>query len=120
MRTRLWRCALSLLLAAPAAARAQAVTGSLEGRIASEQGEPLANAVVTVSGPFLQGTRSGTTDARGYFQLQAMPPGEYELRLAYIGYRPLVIQSCDVFVDKEGLVYANDYNGGLYILEYHG
>jgi hypothetical protein len=34
--------------------------------------------------------------------------------------RPLVIQSCDVFVDKEGLVYSNDYNGGLYILEYQG
>lgn len=34
--------------------------------------------------------------------------------------RPLVIQSCDVYVDKEGLVYANDYNGGLYILEYEG
>jgi hypothetical protein len=31
--------------------------------------------------------------------------------------RPLVIQSCDVYVDKQGLVYANDYNGGLYILE---
>ena len=34
--------------------------------------------------------------------------------------RPQVIQSCDVFVDAGGLVYANDYNGGLYILEYHG
>ena len=31
--------------------------------------------------------------------------------------RPRVIQSCDVYVDKEGLVYANDYNGGLSILE---
>ena len=31
--------------------------------------------------------------------------------------RSRVIQSCDVYVDKEGLVYANDYNGGLYILE---
>jgi hypothetical protein len=31
--------------------------------------------------------------------------------------RPLVIQLCDVYVDKEGLIYANDYNGGLYILE---
>ena len=30
------------------------------------------------------------------------------------------IQSCDVFVDKAGLVYANDFNGGLYILEYEG
>ncbi len=34
--------------------------------------------------------------------------------------RPLVIQSCDVWVSKEGLVYSNDYNGGLYIMEYEG
>ena len=32
--------------------------------------------------------------------------------------RPLAIQSCDVWVSKEGLVYSNDYNGGLFILEY--
>ncbi|MEM9223218.1 MAG: hypothetical protein AAGB11_12560 [Pseudomonadota bacterium] len=34
--------------------------------------------------------------------------------------RPLVIQNCDVWVSQDGLVFANDYNGGLYILEYHG
>lgn len=34
--------------------------------------------------------------------------------------RPLVIQSCDVFVDASGLVFSNDYNGGLYIMEYLG
>ena len=34
--------------------------------------------------------------------------------------RPRVIQSCDVFVDVSGVVYATDYNGGLYILEYNG
>lgn len=32
--------------------------------------------------------------------------------------RSHVIQSCDVFVDVQGLVYANDYNGGLYILRF--
>ena len=32
--------------------------------------------------------------------------------------RAQVIQSCDVWVSKEGLVYASDYNAGLYILEY--
>jgi len=31
-----------------------------------------------------------------------------------------VIQSCDVFVDREGLLYVTDYNAGLYILEYKG
>jgi hypothetical protein len=34
--------------------------------------------------------------------------------------RPNVIQSSDVFVDAEGLVYSTDYNGGLYILEFQG
>lgn len=34
--------------------------------------------------------------------------------------RAKVIQSCDVWVSKEGLVYASDYNAGLYILEYEG
>jgi len=34
--------------------------------------------------------------------------------------RAQVIQSCDVWVSKEGLVYTSDYNAGLYILEYQG
>jgi hypothetical protein len=32
--------------------------------------------------------------------------------------RAQVIQSADVFVDKAGLVYSTDYNGGLDILEF--
>jgi hypothetical protein len=31
-----------------------------------------------------------------------------------------VIQSCDVFVDKEGIMYLTDTNAGLYILQYEG
>ena len=34
--------------------------------------------------------------------------------------RQKVIQSCDVWVSKDGLVYTNDFNGGLCILEYGG
>jgi hypothetical protein len=34
--------------------------------------------------------------------------------------RARVIQSADIFVDKAGLVYSTDYNGGLTILEYGG
>jgi hypothetical protein len=34
--------------------------------------------------------------------------------------RPRVIQSCDVFVDHDALLYVTDYNAGLYILEYKG
>ncbi|QRM57614.1 hypothetical protein [Sinorhizobium sp. BG8] len=34
--------------------------------------------------------------------------------------RPKVIQSADVFVDRNGLIYATDYNAGLEIIEYLG
>ena len=34
--------------------------------------------------------------------------------------RMRVIQSADVFVDQAGLIYATDYNAGLYILEFNG
>ena len=34
--------------------------------------------------------------------------------------RPKVIQSADVFVDAQGLIYATDYNAGLEIIEYGG
>ncbi len=34
--------------------------------------------------------------------------------------RARVVQSTDVFVDRNGLVYCTDYNAGLYIMEYIG
>jgi hypothetical protein len=34
--------------------------------------------------------------------------------------RPLVLHAADVFVDKNGLVYATDFSVGLYIMEYNG
>lgn len=34
--------------------------------------------------------------------------------------RARIIQSADVFVDATGLIYATDYNAGLYILEFNG
>jgi hypothetical protein len=32
--------------------------------------------------------------------------------------RDCVIQSADVFVDAQGLIYSTDYNAGLYIMEF--
>ncbi len=34
--------------------------------------------------------------------------------------RAKVIQTCDVYVTKDGLLYTTDFNGGMYILEYTG
>ncbi len=34
--------------------------------------------------------------------------------------RAKVIQSCDVYVTTDGVIYTTDFNGGMYILEYQG
>jgi hypothetical protein len=34
--------------------------------------------------------------------------------------RPRVIQSSDVFVDRDAVMYVTDYNAGLYVLQYEG
>jgi hypothetical protein len=34
--------------------------------------------------------------------------------------RARVIQTCDVFVDRQGVMYCTDYNAGLYILQFKG
>ena len=92
-----WICIASLVIAAPTGVRAQAVTGSLEGRVVSTQGEALEHAVVTVSGPFLQGTREDTTDARGHFLLLWLPAGTYTVRLRAVGFSPVALR--DVRID---------------------
>jgi len=102
MRARLWICALSLLIAAPAVARAQAVTGSLEGRIVSTQGEPLENAVVTASSPFLQGTRETTTDSRGHFLLLWLPAGTYTVQMRIVGFGPAALRDVRVGLGATG------------------
>jgi len=48
-----------------------------------------------------------------------VPPAPTEM-MDHRPNRARVIQSADVFVDKSGLVYSTDYNGGLYILEFNG
>jgi hypothetical protein len=65
---------------------AQEVTGSIQGRVAMSDSAPAAGIRLSITGPNLQGVRASATDVRGYFQLHAIPPGEYELRLAHIGW----------------------------------
>jgi hypothetical protein len=52
----------------------------------------------------------------GYF----VPPATFERQMDPRPNRPRVIQSHDVFVDPNGLIYVSDINAGLYILEWEG
>lgn len=57
--------------------------GDLEGTVAdSETRQSLVGAHVAIVGT----TRGTTTDERGEFRLKGLPPGEYDLRISYVGY----------------------------------
>lgn len=67
------------------AAWAQIPTGSISGRVSSEQGA-LPGAQVTVSSPSLQGERSATTNENGDYVIGLLPPGTYAVRFALDGF----------------------------------
>jgi hypothetical protein len=48
-----------------------------------------------------------------------VPPPPQGLMDKRPGKKP-IIQSCDLFVDKAGLIYVTDYNAGLYVVEFNG
>lgn len=78
--------ALTFLLAS---ATAQAgTTGNLTGYVTGPNSAPLPGVRVTVSAPVLQGSRTATTDAQGFFRITQLPPGEgYRARFEVSGYK---------------------------------
>jgi hypothetical protein len=59
-------------------------------------------------------------DARNPREVGALVPPKPARMMDQRPNRAPVIQSADVFVDVNGLIYSTDYNSGLYILEYDG
>src|SRR6266540_2159870 len=79
---------LAVLLLAGASAFAQ-TTGSLTGTVTTD-GAPLPGATVTVSSPALQGTRSAVSDINGNYNMPALPPGEYTVKMELAGMQTMV------------------------------
>ncbi|HEY2064616.1 MAG TPA: carboxypeptidase-like regulatory domain-containing protein, partial [Gemmatimonadaceae bacterium] len=81
---RLVPLAITLLLTAPAAARAQ--TGTISGSVVAEGSQrPLANVQVTVEG---EAGRGAVTDAAGRFRIAGITGTTVTLNARLIGYRP--------------------------------
>ncbi|HTM25869.1 MAG TPA: TonB-dependent receptor [Vicinamibacterales bacterium] len=58
--------------------------GAIQGVVLDDRGAPLADAMVSALSPL--STRMVTTDLRGRFRIQALPSGEYVLRVNRAGY----------------------------------
>jgi hypothetical protein len=87
------RTILSFLLTIallPAIGAAQGVqTGTLTGTVKSADGASIADAIVVVASPALQGERSAVTDVNGVYSLPSLPPGTYTLRFNKDGLTPV-------------------------------
>ncbi len=73
---------LSLTTLLPAAAAAQAVTGTISGTIADQQGQVIPGATVTIVNEATNDARVAVSDERGNFQVTNLQPGLYTVRVA--------------------------------------
>ncbi|HEU4412007.1 MAG TPA: TonB-dependent receptor [Polyangiaceae bacterium] len=79
--------ALSLLSTTPAWAQTIGVA-TLSGKVVDTQSKaPIADAVVTVTSPALQGEQTVVTDGSGFYRIPNLPPGDYTLRVEADRYR---------------------------------
>lgn len=79
--------AVALLFFAPSAF-ASMTTTALTGRVVIG-GAPGASVTVTATSIALQGSRTTTTDARGAYWLDALPPGTYDVTFSKVGHTTL-------------------------------
>ena len=87
---------VAILLTWTGSASAQDANGHIEGRVLTPDARPAPAVRVAASSPSLQLHQEAETDARGYFRLRAVPVGTYQLRLALVGYRPVVFEGVTV------------------------
>jgi hypothetical protein len=66
----------------------QRLTGSIQGTVTDETGEPLPGVTVEIGSPALiGGIKSMITSALGSFHFPALPPGSYKVRFSMAGFR---------------------------------
>jgi hypothetical protein len=61
-------------------------TGTLTGTVRGDGGQPLSGVRVTATAP--TGSSTATTDARGFYALQALTPDTYTVSFELAGYEP--------------------------------
>src|SRR6185295_13525563 len=62
-------------------------TGTVSGRVMTQDGSALPGVTVTATSPNLQGPRSVMTSEVGYYIIPFLPPGEYTLTFEITGFQ---------------------------------
>src|SRR6202167_295795 len=86
------RIALLLLaaIAVPALSSAQDANGRIFGTVYDQQAAVIGAAQITVTNTATQVIRTAVTDSQGYFQVLALPIGNYKVKAEHDGFRSVV------------------------------
>ncbi|MBP7148787.1 MAG: TonB-dependent receptor [Acidobacteria bacterium] len=96
MNRRWWLATCLLLVAASAGLAQQPTTGTLQGVVTDQEGNPLPGATVSLTGPL--GQRGAQTDTQGLFEFRFISPGSYTVRVEMEGYATVEIAKVEVNV----------------------
>src|SRR5271156_4485317 len=84
---KLSKIVLLALMVMPALCSAQDATARIFGTVYDQQGAVVAEVRITATNTATQLERSTSTDAAGYFQILALPIGNYTVRAEHVGFR---------------------------------
>ncbi|MEO5741153.1 MAG: carboxypeptidase-like regulatory domain-containing protein [Vicinamibacterales bacterium] len=88
--TRLFRCALGLLIVVSATAFAQETRGTIVGHVLDEQGGAMPGVSVTITNVDTNVSATLTTNSTGYYQAPLLLPGNYRVTAELQGFKTSV------------------------------
>jgi len=100
LRVPLRRLLLAAVLLWPALAAAQAVTGTIIGRITDGSGAVVPGVTVTLTNTGTKLTRVVTTDSDGEYTAPSLPPGPYTIVAEISGFKSVTVPDVDLGVDQ--------------------
>jgi outer membrane receptor protein involved in Fe transport len=94
-------CTLAALAIAAPQARAQAVYGSVRGTVVDSSGGVLPGVTVTLTSLERKTVNTAVTNESGFFEVQRLLPGAYEVRAELEGFRAALVPRVQVSVDTQ-------------------
>jgi hypothetical protein len=74
--------------------------GVLKGIVKDEQDARLPGVSITITSPSMMGTRTITTDDKGFYRFLNLPPGRYTMEATLEGFTPYKKENIEVRVDR--------------------
>src|SRR5208337_1263876 len=81
---------LLVVMVAPGISPAQDATGRIFGTVYDQQGAVIPAVQITVTNTATQDARTATTNSEGYFQVLALPIGNYKVTAEHTGFGTVI------------------------------